>query len=329
MNQASNALQPKSPLNQLSDSDIARLSKLETLYVNYDQTQRACEMLRRFHMGARETSGGKFISLIGDSGAGKTTVIELYCASIAVPTVDLDKNDVTPVVFVTVPEDCTVKELCVRLLAALGDPYSHRGTKFEIEARIKPLVQNKGVELIILDEFQHMIDPERGKVAHTTLEWLKTQMNTLNVGFVLVGLPEFEEVVHDNLQWHRRSRGRFQLHPFSWSTPDDRNRFLSFLGTIEALVPVPNNDGCLRTGNLPARIIYATGGHVAFVMRLIRQAAEEAIDQEAETLTAHHFQKAYNVLEGFSKPKENNPFMPNFKRKGVIHDIHRKTEVLQ
>jgi hypothetical protein len=64
-------------------------------------------------------------------------------------------------------------------------------------------------------------------------------------------------------------------------------------------------------------------------MRLIRQAAEEAIDQEAETLTAHHFQKAYNVLEGFSKPKENNPFMPNFKRKGVIHDIHRKTEVLQ
>ncbi|WP_421875997.1 TniB family NTP-binding protein [Pacificispira sp.] len=306
----------------LSDYDISNLTKLRELYVAYDQVNVALNEISDFHAMTRSSSRGGCMTLVGDSGSGKTTIVKSYYD--AIRAANRNVQDEMPALLVTLPEKCSIKELCVQILIALGDPCAEQGTKRSMEIRIKKLMDARKVELVIFDEFQHMIDPDRDRVVHTTADWLKTQMNLLRRGYLLVGLPKFERVIRTSDQWRRRVESRFELRPFGWDSERDQAHFLKFLQVVEKMLPFEDTGGLLRQETLPKQLIMASNGYVAFVMRLILRASMVALAHGHTTLQTAHFRKAFRDLESYGIEAEQNPFSGMYRREPVERPVIRK-----
>lgn len=63
------------------------------------------------------------------------------------------------------------------MLDALGDGAAERGTAVNQTLRVIKMVNDCGVEIIILDEFQHFIDSDSKIILDSVSNWLKDLIN--------------------------------------------------------------------------------------------------------------------------------------------------------
>ena len=102
------------------------------------------------------------MSLEGPTGAGKTTLIKDYARQF--PRHETGPATLIPVFYLETPSPVTVKGLAQKMLEELGDPAAHKGNQPALNSRLIHLIRECGVELVILDDFQHLIDSETNKI---------------------------------------------------------------------------------------------------------------------------------------------------------------------
>lgn len=61
------------------------------------------------------------------------------------------------------------------------------------------LLKNLGVEMLVLDEAQHLVDYRRNG-AYEAADWIKSLMNETSIAFVLIGLKRTENLLPANEQ---------------------------------------------------------------------------------------------------------------------------------
>ncbi len=218
----------------------------------------------------------------GESGMGKTTYLDWLIFN-HLPVVEQERNHV-PIIGIQAPvSNQTARPLLWRMLLECGHTYVKNDNEEILLMKLVLYFQQCGVELLVIDEVQHIKRPE-----------LKRRV--LEVSNMTRGIPIICASCHP-IEWTEGDaevKGRwndfFQLKQYTGS------RLSDLLATIELFLPF-SQDSHLATRSIegkpgPAALIEQwTGGILRDIMILIRDACRRAIERndaslQQETLAA-------------------------------------------
>lgn len=218
------------------------------------------------------------MSLEGVTGAGKSTLVQDYLALFY----RIEKSDGTriPIFYAETPSPVTVKGMAATLLAHLGDLAAHHGTLLAMNFRLIHLMMACQLELVILDDFHHLIDKETNRILET------------------------------NAQLSRLFAVRQTLQPFRCDPSDEGSvqEFARFVQYAEQVIGVPLPATPPRLELLHC-LHYATGGVVGNLMNLLRYAAWITRQSHQEVMTLPILATAFDKRLAKHVKKPANPFL--------------------
>jgi type II secretory pathway predicted ATPase ExeA len=282
--------------------EVKEISSWTEIPIEHSSFLNAAARIAAAHLKFVRRKRGECMYVIGESGAGKTSLISWYLARNPIePRSDFDQF---PVLVVQTPSKPTIKNLAEAVLRALGAPMI-RETETEKTNRILELLVRHGVELIFIDEFQHFVDRRSAATLEVT-DWLKALVDASKRAVVLVGLPRSEIIVRQNEQLRRRFAKRCELLPFSNSTESSWLEFRAVLRELHRRSPVPAED--FHEPDLARRFMNASEGLISYLVTIVSGAIDIAsrtnrrIDRE---ILAAAFEE--EVWPGV--PDDLNPFL--------------------
>jgi Cdc6-like AAA superfamily ATPase len=296
-----------------------RLLYVRKMYVRYPQTEAILLRIAYIHDEAKqlpdEMEPENNLLVMGVQGAGKTRLITRYKRRFETRLVNVETSvgiaEVTqiPVLVATIPHRASDKAVVTELLRELGDPDPEDGSTEEQTSRLLDLLEKCGVELIILDEFQHIIDAESDKVLMKVANFLKRILKVSRKPLVLVGMPNSVRILDGNPQFNRLFTKRMHIEPLAWSDKEEQKCDLKrFLDQVDDLLPLPVRSQ-ISCHDIAYKFYLATGGNIARVMKLVRKAAEFAINNEEDSITENHLYRAFNDQLKDQDGKIENPFL--------------------
>lgn len=288
---------------ELSISERKEL--IERIHITFPRFGRILDKIAYCHEHSKIAAEPECLLITGVQGAGKTTLCKAYTRRY--PKTQTREGRIIPVLSTFVPSITTKKSLPTRLLHALGDGAAEKGTSVTQTLRIIKLVRDCGVEMIILDEFQHFIDSDSNVVLVNISNWLKDLINETGKPVALVGMPHSEVVLTANPQLERRFAMRESLEPFSWGAPAKEREFKLFLQHLDRGLPLVKRSN-FADHEVAFRIYCATGGLVGYVMKLVRRAAILAVERMEERVGVELLAESYDERLASRRPQRVNPF---------------------
>lgn len=232
----------------------------------------------------------------GESGMGKTTYLNWLTANL-LPTVEADHNQI-PIVKIDAPESSkyTPKPLFQRMILECGANYLKQDNEEELLMKLTLYFQKCGVELLIVDEVEHITRHE-------------VRRRLLEVSNLVPGMPIICASCHP-FRWVEgdaeiagRWNDYFELQQY---TDQRLNQLLAF---IDLLLPFPKASSLASAeivANLkrhqrvdgPARLIERwTGGILRDIMILILDASLRAIDQNLSHLSTDLLARTWQDIQ--------------------------------
>lgn len=288
-----------------------KMDYVSNLIVDYPRFSEVIEKIEYCHKTSKFSSEPENLFIGGPTGAGKTTLSNKYVKRYP-PIVDGEITKV-PVLKVTIPSPATEKGLVTKMLYEIGDPLAETGSRSMQTIRLERFIEKCGVELIILDEFQHFIDRDSEKVLRTVADWLKVLIEDTGVPQVLLGLNEgsyanhADKIFDANPQLSRRFAHRHTLEPFRFSSTEEIEEFRTFLYIIDNSLPLGTSSR-LADMDMATRFYYASDGVVAYIMKLIKKGTSMALQRNEELLTLDILAKAFDLHVLKDKTSKINPF---------------------
>jgi hypothetical protein len=248
---------------------------------------------------------GSGVSLCGLSGVGKSTIIRAYEA--LYPRVFEQNRTRIPVLFVAVPSAPTVRSLAGAILEAIGDQKSHRGTAPEKTTRIRRFIKRCDIELILLDEFQHIFYAPTATAFRDLTDWLKNLLEETGVGIVACGLQATEFVIESNEQLARRFSEQIPIEPFSFEDEADFKEFRAILRELETRLPIPTAIP-LHESNLARRFWIGSYGLFDYVIKILEGAISAAYLANVDALDLDVYAAGFRSRVWRDVPDRLNPF---------------------
>jgi Cdc6-like AAA superfamily ATPase len=295
----------KTAINYSEMLQEKRLRLVEEIFVVYPLFERVVKKFEHCHQHSKISAEPICLLVTGCSGCGKTTLAKYYEQKF--PRAETEERTVVPILFATIFAPATVKGIATGLLYRLGDPLADKGTIMSQTLRLYRLIKECGVELIILDEFQHLIDRDSDRVLQVASDWLKNLLNNTQVPMILIGMPSSVRILGTNDQLRRRFSTQVSLNPFGWKTAEQRDDFRKFLYQVESALPFSERFH-ISSMETALRFFYASGGVVSDVMKIIRRAAALVIERGLEKLTLDVLGEAYDEEIATIESQRTNPF---------------------
>lgn len=206
--------------------------------------------------------------LTGESGSGKSELAKNYVKNH--PVVEGEERTHMPVLHYELRSVATPEEFLRSLLVAVGDPQQGRGArnKGELYARLIILINTVGLELLILDEIQVIIERRSAKVVTGIADLFKDLINDTEIPIVFMGMPWSRYLVDSNRQLKRRIAYRYVIPPYRVSqkeTRDDYRRLLKFLGDHYGI----SKNLKIEDVSFALRCFAATSGNLAATANLV------------------------------------------------------------
>lgn len=288
-------------------SQEERCALAESIFIAHPRFKAIVKKIEHAHHYSRLAAEPECVFVGGPPGAGKTTLLNHY--RLKFPVCDDCETVKVPVLCARVPSKATDKNLVTKLLMAVRDPAAELGSAFNQTTRLKKFIKECGVQLIILDEFQHFVDKDSWRVLKNVSDWLKDLIDETGVPVVLIGMPYAVEILDapGNEQLQRRFAVRTSLDPFGWDTDEEKKEFRSFLKAADSQLPL-REISQLSDPLTAFRFYCATNGRVGKVMKVLRRAVEIALDRDLEQLTLEELADAYDDRLKADQPTRSNPF---------------------
>lgn len=284
------------------EEKINQIWQLEILHENMKSILTSIEECHQSYFRKGDNSN-MFIS--GETGLGKTTICYHYAAKY--PRQNDESGTLVPVLYTRTPSSPTLKSLTTKMLDDLCDPAAEKGSFVKQKIRLKELIQACGTQLVILDELQHLIDADRERILKSVSNLVKELIEELQVPIVMVGLPESLGVLTSNRQLGRRVSQRPMLSEFRWDDETQRRQFRSFLKTIDEKLPLEKSSQ-LATFDLAKKIHFASDGVMDHFMKLIRHAAQIAVELDLDHIDLPLLSHVYDKHIAALFPERFNPF---------------------
>ncbi|MDN3575696.1 TniB family NTP-binding protein [Chitinimonas viridis] len=248
--------------------------------------------------------------IAGETGVGKSTLAAALLR--AHPLQRTQECDVRPIVYASVPPSGTIGAIASAILEGLGDPSPFNGTTAGKAYRIKVLMRGCRVQMLLLDEAQHLYD--RGKYQSRFLagDWVKALADALGIPVVLFGLPRLAELLGVNDQLRRRFTEVMQMGP----PPSDGVEgweacFRLFSGFAEAAgVDLDFAGGAWS--EWAERLWYASMGRVGYLHELMLGVLVTRQEPGSLVITLDDLAKAFLSRVWSASPARLNPFSAEF-----------------
>ncbi len=298
----------------------------------------ACEGARE---GAREApyEDKSYIDLFAPSHTGKSTAIKFYIENHVVPELiaeglfpaDMPVREIalkqTRVIHVTLTEKATRKSMYADILRRLGDQRAHKGEIDDLRMRVYDYLADKRVELLILDEIQHLSQGVVKKIQDQKVKQLMTQGTEVTdalknmmihglVPMLLSGIPEARVHLAVDEQFTNRNLEMIDFSPLQWSDEDHQKIFEDYCGEVGALIfsegmmAEPSN---FFDGGIPHMLWAASGGRLGLASRIAEEAVFHASARGASQVYLEDLAMAVDTRAIPNKFCLYNPF-----RMGVI-----------
>jgi Bacterial TniB protein len=271
------------------------LKQAHAALISYPRFKELHKDIKQCQLLSKIAGEPQCMSLEGLPGAGKTTLVKEYAK--AFPRIDTGERTLVPVFYVPTPSPVTIKGMASKMLEKLGDPAFnlHRGRADFLDTRlINHLIASK-VELVILDDFHHLINKETNRILATVSDWLKALIKEAEVPFLVVGIEgQVEKILRANSQLSRLFAVRETLQPFAWDTrqPSSIKEFARFIEYVEKATQMTLTTE-IRRVELLYRVYYVTGGVVANIMNLLRAAQLVALVRKSPTIELGDLSQAF------------------------------------
>lgn len=301
---------------QNKNQDLLSLSNVKTSFIIHTQMKRIIDLITEvIETKSLSRAEGKAIvaesiCLTGDAGTGKTYICDYIAHHYPSKTL-IDEMAVIekhPVLSISVANR-SIKGLASRMLEALGDPNPTRGSESEMTHRIQKLLITCETNLIILDEFNNLINDKNAK---GVLYWVKSLMNHTNVPVLVVGTPEVKGLVNSNPEMARRFL-KVNLMPFDFDLVEQHKALPAYINAIRSniikrieFLAFPD----FRSTYDLLRLYLATLGYPCNLNELIINAAKSAIRASQEVVTVNDFASVYTSsrLAYVGEYHSKNPF---------------------
>lgn len=281
------------------------LSKLRIKHPNWVL---AHDEINRVHQSGINDGDAKAVFIYGESGVGKTSIFNSYHASY--PNVELDHKTKIRILRIDTPAKPTEMTLSQAMLIALGDPFSKaKDTATEKTNRVIHLLSKAEVELIMLDEYHHVLNTPREETESTT--WTKTMMNRTKIPFVIAGLPICRELVSRHTELKRRLSSQVMLTQFSIETLEERSTFASVLHKLAEWLPFEEKPSFKEDGLL-TRFHFASAGLFGYMTKLWPRARDISLKRGENSVSLSDWEEAFRREIWFDAPSRLNPFSTEF-----------------
>lgn len=248
----------------------------------------------------------------GPSGMGKSTYLDWYTSN-CLPVVEATRNHV-PIIKLDAPvNNRSAKPLFQRAILECGLAYLARDTDEDLLMLLVLCLQKCGVEMIIIDEIEHLTQPE---LRRRVLE-ISNLVGGMGITTVCASCNPLSWTEGD-LEVAGRWNDHFQLRQYTGE------RLGQLLAYIELLLPftqesylavheLKSKPKATQVVDGPARIIERyTGGILRDIMMLIVDASARAIRQGLPNLTVTGLEKTWQSIQtqrvvDFLPPGQANP----------------------
>lgn len=284
-----------------------RLECMKKMIVKHPQYQEVYDELEELHITSKGSVQASHLNLCGRTGVGKTTLVKDYAKKF--PKEYVGSETIIPVLYLKVPPRLrTPKALASKILAEMGDLFANSGTDEELGRRIVDFAKDSQMEMLILDEFQHLIDRDTKNVLATASDWLKLLTEELNIPVVLCGLPESDDIFEYNEQIDGRYPRRILLEPFGFDDQKQQKKFRKFLKLIDEELPFPEYSN-LSDPLLASKIHYVTEGVPRYVKDLLLETVKLSLKRGFDCIHEEALHDAFNRITRSNQRYAINPFM--------------------
>lgn len=282
---------------------------LRRQFIDTPQAHRAFARLEEVRQDTLRSRTSKGLLVQGPSGVGKTTLIQEFISATFQGGFIPGKR--CAAIRVEIPSSPSKKNLATAVLLALGDPFAtsrlHSAeAKFQ---RIVKLLENLDVELVILDEAQHLIDYKRA-TAYEAADWIKSLLNATRTTFVLVGLQRTEQLLWANEQLRRRFSASVLYDRLRWDSHEDRSQFAALVKAIEGILPVAAVQ--LITDDMLRRLHHGSFGLIDYLIKILDRAVWLVSEGRSRGVDLDALAAAFRDEVWSQVPIHRNPFSADF-----------------
>ena len=304
---------------KLSPRRNPKTDKFLGLRFRHPQLEGVHEAIGRCH--ATNGRNARCTLISGDTGIGKTQAIESYIARY--PSIDHPAWTQIRVLYVSLKQRTTTKEIILKLYRALGIR-RRGGTEGELFEDLLELLPRCGVELIVIDEVQHVLPGHSHRRLQETRDFFKSLLDQSQVPLVFVGLPKAVGLLEspdeatvskkpksasrlsfitgeEGDQLKDRTQRGYRMCPYAI----DSKPWRKVLGSYQKSVGVP----CLSLASdeLAYRCWLASKGRLRRMSNILGEAIE--ITEGARQITKKTLADAFDRVESLQDSSLGNPFL--------------------
>jgi hypothetical protein len=245
-----------------------RLTQSDVQIVKHIRFLELCGAIQECQELSAISGEPKCMILEGRSGVGKTTLVKHYAEEYGRRATDV--NGELRVLYLLVPSPVTVKALIIGMLDQLGAATDRSRVLYDQRIRLVHFLKSLGVELIILDEFQHLLQ-HSGSSRTEVSDFIKNLIKESGIPFLLVGIQGYlDDLLKGNNQLARLFSRRENLGNFPLGDAGGNNQFAVFVDLALEATKVKIEGLDQREFNRRAH--YCTDGVVAAIMDLLNGA---------------------------------------------------------
>lgn len=298
-----------------------RKEHVKNIIVGHPKYKEIYDLIKETHLLSCSSTQPDGVFLTGLTGVGKTTLLKDYTEIF--PRKRIDGVTIVPILYFKVPVGATPKSVASQALYDLGDPNFDKGTLVQITARLLNFVKACKVEMIIIDEFQHLIDRDTSNVLKSASDWVKIFMEEAGIPILICGMPESRKIFEWNSQLDRRFCIRRTLEAFNYSTREEQIEFRAFLNSVDKELPFVEQS-YLADPQISEKFYYATKGVPFYIMKILEEATIWAAKNGLDKLTEFELYMGYKGVTISQRPNAKNPFNdPSFNLLDAIDSEER------
>ena len=303
-------------LDQIKKHKILKLSYTEKLdfidklIIKYPKMNEILSKIDECKNSVEHSREPECIFLSGRPRSGKTIIMEHYMKQY--PDTETDTVTIKPILYCRVPCPAYTGALLSALIQAIGDPFYAKQQSTTVKRqRLENFLKKCKVQMIMLDEFQHLVDGNRQRVLMDSSDCFKLIISELRIPVLFVGLPHSEKVFIENDQLGDRVNNRYSIEPFAFND----KAFRIILHQFDLSIPLSNLSGLAQPGTWE-RIYIATQGVMGYIKILLKESTKIALDSNIEYISDEVLFKAYN--NKLYHHSSYNPFSPTFNIEKAI-----------
>jgi hypothetical protein len=220
--------------SEMSRRVAAKTAKFREIFIPYPKHTAIQERFEYVLLLGRAQRGRpqKGIRVLAETGSGKTKAGKLFRTLINQRESIGPKH--LPVLYIQLERHATARKLYISLLDEMGDSAPDRGTEQALKRRVLAWLRMLGVELIIIDEVQHLVS--RGQARNDITDALKVFLDSGVAPIVFLGTEVAEAMFRRDLQLSGRLLPPCDLFPLDRSRPEDRQLLFTFVEQLNRAI---------------------------------------------------------------------------------------------